>query len=244
MIIVNGGLPRSGTVLVGAMICGILRLQGRSWQRYNPQERRHLPQFAEQVRIRAPEDPVLLVHTHVIDRDVLAALAARRDAVAFWNCRDPRDAMVSLQHVHDLTLDSAIHAMRIYADIAHLAIDDAAVQALRYEDFIGRPDKLARQLGAALSAELTEAQVEGIVEETSTDSHRKVMDSVAAEQKPGVRVIRTLRRTMREDPETLINDRHIQSGASGRWRQELGDADQGRVTAALVTQIRNLGYVP
>ena len=79
MLIVNGGLPRSGTVLVGTMICEILRIQGYLWQRYNPQERRHLPQFADSVRSWPSDQTALLVHTHVADQAVLDLLEAVED---------------------------------------------------------------------------------------------------------------------------------------------------------------------
>jgi len=115
MLIVNGGYPRSGTVLVGAIVCEILRLQGRGWERYNPQERKELPDFEKRVRTWPDDGPALLIHTHLANADVLRALAVRQDAVVFWNHRDPRDVLVSLCKLHDLPLKRAVAAVQVYA---------------------------------------------------------------------------------------------------------------------------------
>jgi len=93
-----------------------------------------------------------------------------------------------------------------------------------------------------MDAHPSEDQIARIVEATSVQQHRKIMEDVAQETLPGVRVLPTQTRTLREDPETLINDRHIQSGATGRWRQELSDEQRAIVTEALKPFVDKLGY--
>lgn len=240
MVIINGGLPRSGTVLVGAIICAVLRRQGRRWLRFNPQERRDLESFADRVRTWSGPD-VLLVHTHLIDNCVLAALASRPNSLLVWNHRDPRDALVSLCQLHDMALTDGLKAMHVYLGAGRLAATARHVIRLRYETMMADPSGTIRRLAGCLGEELDEASISQIASETSSDSHAQVMHALAHGTRPGHRVT-TMRRTMIEDPETLINDRHIQSGASGRWLRELSEADQALVAQALGPAVAELGY--
>lgn len=239
-VIINGGLPRSGTVFVGQILCAVLRRQGRSWTRYNPQERRHLPDFAAQVRgWQGPGD--LLVHTHLIDNTVTAALASRRDSLLIWNHRDPRDALVSLCQLHDMALPDGLRAMGVYLDAERMAAAARQVVRLRYEAMVRDAPATIRRLAGCLGADLDAAALQDIVQETSPERHTKLMQELRQGKRPGTKIT-TLRRTLIEDPETLINDRHIQSGASGRWRSELDPADQAIVAQALKHAVQALGY--
>ncbi|MEM7060383.1 MAG: sulfotransferase domain-containing protein [Pseudomonadota bacterium] len=242
MLIVNGGYPRSGTVLVGAIICAVLRLEGRDWERYNPQERRELPDFESKVRTWPDSGAILLIHTHIADANVLSALTVRSDAVVFWNHRDPRDVVVSLRKLHDLPLERALTAVQVYAKVEQVVTQSKLALRLRYEDFAKDPTALVAQVADHMGAALSEDQANQIAQETSVSRHRKIMEDIAQEALPGVRVIPTRARPLREDPETLINDRHIQSGAAGRWRLELTADEQTIVADTLGPFVRDLGY--
>lgn len=240
MVIINGGLPRSGTVFVGQILSAVLRLQGRDWTRYNPQERRHLPDFAGKVRgWQGPGD--LLVHTHLIDAEVTAALTSRPDSLLIWNYRDPRDALVSLCKLHDMALKDGLHAMGIYLSAERVAAAARGVVHLRYETMVQDAPATIRRLAGCLGSDLDDAAVAQIADETSPERHTQLMQQLRRGTRPGHRIT-TLRRTLIEDPETLINDRHIQSGASGRWRQELTAEQQAAVAEALGPAARVLGY--
>lgn len=242
MLIVNGGYPRSGTVLVGAIVCAVLRLRNLDWQRYNPQERRDLPAFQDKIQTWPRDGTPLLVHTHIADANVLQALADRPDAVVFWNHRDPRDVLVSLQKLHDLDFKHAITAVHVYARVEQLVRQTGLALRLRYEAFTKDPAGLVALVSNRLGSDLTTEQIARIVQDTSVPRHRDIMQKVAEESLPKVRVLTTQTRTLREDPETLINDRHIQSGATGRWRQELSVEDQKIVAEALGPFVNALGY--
>lgn len=242
MLIINGGYPRSGTVLVGAIICAVLRLQGRTWERYNPQERRELPEFANKVRDWPDDGAALLIHTHIADAPVLRAVAERQDALVFWNHRDPRDVFVSLRALHDLPLERAIMAVQVYARVNQLVAQTKLALHLRYEAFTQDPPGLVAEVATHMGVVLSTDQIAEIARETSVRQHRKIMEEVAQESHPGVRVIPTRNRNLREDPETLINDRHIQSGAAGRWRTELTTDEQAIVAEKLGPFAQELGY--
>lgn len=240
MLIVNGGLPRSGTVLVGAIVLALLGKRGIGVVRYNPQERRHLPEFARHVRDWSGP-ATLLVHAHLADEGVLQALAARPDAVLIWNHRDPRDAMVSLRRVHDLPLEDALRAVDIY--MAHTDTVRRSGQALelRYETLVADVPGAVGKLAKALQIDVTADEIATVVAQTAPERHAAIMRKVA-DAGQGARRIETLRRVMHEDPVTLINDRHIQSGKAGRWREELTDEEQAQVMTKLGRWVVAYGY--
>lgn len=241
MFIVNGGIPRSGTVLIGEILRALMRRRGHDVRRLNPQERRNLPRLAQHIR-NDPSKPATLVHTHLIDQTCLDALAGRSDAVLFWNHRDPRDALVSLMCLHDMSLEQALHSMEIYLGAADIARHHPDCRQIRYERLVADTPRHICRIASVIGWQIQEDEVASIAEATSATRHADVMRAVRNGQAPDVQNIRTLRREMREDAATLINDRHIQSGRPGRWRAELSEEDQDRVTARLARWIDAYGY--
>ncbi|MGD1924796.1 MAG: sulfotransferase domain-containing protein [Paracoccaceae bacterium] len=242
MLIINGGLPRSGTVLVGNLVRLMFERRGIRWTRYNPQERRHLPEFLSIVR-SAPANPALIIHTHLIDPQILRTALDRAGAHVIWNIRDPRDCLVSLMKLHDLDLEHGLHAMQIY--LSHTdCVWTGSPQAvrLRYEDLRADPRHAIKAITQALTFDLADEETEALITATSIEAHRQVMDRLADKTNPHVVTHRTKARAMREDQVTLINDRHIQSGARGRWRDELTPQDQQRANDALHAWVTRFGY--
>lgn len=242
MLIINGGIPRSGTVLVGNLIRLMLERRGIAWLRYNPQERRHLPEFLEVAR-RVPPDPAVIVHTHLIDADVLSALGRRDDAVLVWNHRDPRDALVSLVKLHDLTLAHGLRAMRAYCSAAELAVAHPGCLEIRYAELMSDLARHVERLASALSFTLQAGEVEELIAATSVSAHRQVMTALRDGAVPDMAEHQTRTRVLREDPRTLLNDRHIQSGKRGRWRTELAGAVQPEIAKELAPWITRFGDV-
>ena len=241
MLIINGGVPRSGTVLVGQIVSALLARHGIDRTRYSPQERRHLPEFAQRVADWAGPG-ALLVHTHVADRTVLEALAARSDAAVFWNYRDPRDALVSLRRLHEVPMERALYAMEVYFGIDALVADSGLARRLRYETLVADVPAAIKTIAADMKLSVNADDVAEIHDQTKPERHAAVMRAVAEGAVPGASALRTQYRTLREDPDTLINDRHIQSGRSGRWREELSPEEQAQAAARLGPWIQALGY--
>lgn len=50
------------------------------------------------------------------------------------------------------------------------------------------------------------------------------------------------KRVLVEDKETLINDRHIQSGSAGRWKTELTVEQQQMATERFAPILKRYGY--
>lgn len=241
MLIINGGIPRSGTVLIGNMVRLMLENRGIPWARYNPQERRDMPAFLDVVQT-APSKPALIVHTHLITPDIAEAIVARQDAVLLWNHRDPRDALVSLAKLHDLDLPNAIRAIRIYAQAGEIALNTQGCIQIRYDALTASPTDHIDRLARALGLQLAPTEADELNAQTSLRAHGAVMGLLRDGSLPNARTLKTMRRSMREDSTTLINDRHIQSGKNGRWRAELTENQQTRVQDALAHWINAFGY--
>lgn len=239
MILINGGLPRSGTVLVGAILRELCLADGRTVETLNPSERRHMAELA--ARIGYHDGDVLLVHTHLSDAGVHAALAARGDAVVFWSHRDPRDCLVSLMRLHEMDIEDALHAMEVYLAARDGIISACEVEVLTYEGIVGDPVALVVRLAMRSGLPCDRVLAGRIAAATSPEAHAAVMRGLTADA-PGVRSIRTLRRTILEDSQSLVNDRHIQSGRSGRWHRELSVEDAAHATARLAPWLDRLGY--
>ena len=241
MIVINGGLPRSGTVLVGAIVMGIARRENLRLVRFSPQERRDSPEFQRQIA-EWDGNGVLLIHTHLADPKVVAALSRREDHVVFWNHRDPRDAVVSLCRLHDLPLDFGLEAMNVYLRVEKLMSEQAFTKRLRYEEIVTDEPELVRLIANRMGVELRQAEIDRIVEETSVSAHKKIMQSVTDGSAEDLMEYETRFRKFREDRQTLINDRHIQSGKPGRWRTELTHEEQQMVMIELAPWVEALGY--
>ncbi|MEM0990294.1 MAG: sulfotransferase domain-containing protein [Pseudomonadota bacterium] len=238
LILINGGIPRSGTVLVGRILTALCQANRLGVARLNISEPRETPALARYIREhQGPE--VLLVHVHVTSDEVMAALAARDDTRIFWNVRDPRDAMVSLKQLHDLELDRAIWAMDKFLEFAEAASSQATI--LKYEAMVGDPPGFVRFLAERTGLSCSPSQVDDIVQQTSPEAHRKIMERLRPGAE-GSRTLETMTRTLIEDEATLINDRHIQSGAAGRWKAELTPEEQTRVTEAMWRWVDRLDY--
>ena len=241
MLIINGGVPRSGTVLVGNLIRLMLERRGISWMRYNPQERRHLPEFLRVVKAGVLRK-ALIVHTHLIDEPILQALEAREDAVLLWNHRDPRDALVSLMKLHDLQISHAVMAMKVYFEAAELATASESCLELRYSDLTNDLTGQIERVADKLAVQSEPDEMTDLVAATSLEAHGKIVSDLNANNIPDAVSHQTRHRDMREDPRTLLNDRHIQSGRTGRWRDELTLSEQQQVQSELDKWIERFGY--
>ena len=244
MIVLNAGVPRSGTVLVNAIIRNLLRAGGMRVAQTNP----HGPDLPRLIRHvqenQQHDDRVVLVHTHSWDAETAGLLAESQRFVGFLNFRDPRDVCVSLMRLHDHDFDTALRMVQQAFSAFQATARQADVMIIPYELLVRDPQghifQIARRLGLWPGLDL----VDQIAERTSARHHRAVMEKVQQGQIDGLTYRQNTHRVLAEDPRTLINDRHIQSGRAGRWRTELDDAQQSHANARLAEIIKRLGYTP
>ncbi|MEO9898241.1 MAG: hypothetical protein ABJF05_17850, partial [Paracoccaceae bacterium] len=73
-------------------------------------------------------------------------------------------------------------------------------------------------------------------------NHRSIMKSVQDGSLKTIIRKHNSNRVLAEDSVTLINDRHIQSGASGRWREEFPPSQHEFITDRFTHILDNFGY--
>jgi len=219
VLILSLGVPRSGTILVFNILREIL-------------ERRRIGHKA--VNLNYPETAAFferydfnrrtVVHAHNVLPPVQKALT-RRDVVAFFNYRDPRDVLVSMMRLHDCSFEKALELTETSFQQFRVARKFRRVTFIPYEHLTGHTDAFIFQIAQRLGIFLGLDTVAEIGAATSLETHTKIMHDVA-EEAVDVQVRRNPHRVLKESRRHFINDRHIQSGRSGRWRDELTEARQ------------------
>lgn len=242
MIILNAGVPRSGTVLVNAILRRILDAGGVTCDQFNPHGP-ELPDLVHRLQQSAMDrHKVSLIHTHSWDTDTAAMLKGSPFVVGFVNFRDPRDVCVSLMRLHDHDFQTAARMVLASFSAFEATALDIDPMIIPYELLIAdRPGhifQIARRLGFWPRLE----SIARIDEATSVDRHRSIMQKVQTGAMEGLTRRRNTNRILAEDPKTLINDRHIQSGATGRWRTELSEAERNAANERFSGLIRRFGY--
>lgn len=243
MIILNAGIPRSGTVLVNAILRQILKRTGTGVTQANPHGE-ELPRLIHDLQ-RAGKDRhrAVLIHTHTWHEDATILLANSPWATGFINYRDPRDVCVSLMRLHDHDLATALkmtqNSFSQFEDTT-VALD---LMVIPYELLVQNPAAHIYQMAQRLGIWLGLDDVAKIEAATSADQHRKIMEKVRDGALDTLQQRHNRNRVLVEDTMTLINDRHIQSGASGRWQTELDEDQQERVNEAFAPLLKRFGYV-
>lgn len=235
MLVMSLGVPRSGTILVFNILREILTRRNVTFRQVNTN-------YPETTAFFADYDygDNVLMHAHNVLPAVQQAIP-RKDVITFFNFRDPRDVLVSMMRLHDYTYEKCRELTDISFNHFRIARRFRRVTMIPYDHLVASPETFIFQLGQRLGILLPLFMVEEIRQATSLEEHRKVMRDVAR-AKDGVQVRRNPKRTLKESTTHFINDRHIQSGRSGRWRKELTAAQQRDATEHYRPLLVELGY--
>jgi hypothetical protein len=106
-------------------------------------------------------------------------------------------------------------------------------------------EALVFQMALRIGQYLTPAMISDIVDQTSMTRHKRKMEQVLDnDRRSEVDVGRIFsgRRNVQYDTESLITDRHIQSGKSGRWKDELDREQQAHLNRVFAEIIYQLGF--
>lgn len=235
MLILSLGVPRSGTILVFNMLREILTRQNVPFRSVNtnyPETEAFLSQHEYQDNV--------LMHAHNVLPEVQKALQ-RRDSIAFFNFRDPRDVVISMMRLHDYSFEKCMGLAEISFNQYRIARRMQRVMFIPYEYLTEAPAAYVFQLAQRLGIFLALDVVAEIEKATSLDAHKKIMRDVSRAT-VDVQVRKNPKRVLKESTTHFINDRHIQSGRSGRWRRELS-LDQRKVaTDHFQPLLKELGY--
>ena len=242
MIVLNAGVPRAGTVLVNAILREIFKEHKINCGQANPHGKQ-LPQLIRNLQHSASDrHKTTLVHTHSWDAETAQLLRGSPYATGFINYRDPRDVCVSLMRLHEHDFETAAKMTLSSFTVFEATARDADLMIIPYEMLVadkpGHIFQMARRLGFWLGLDT----VEKIDAATSIERHKGVMEKVQSGEMDGLARRKNTNRVLVEDPRTLINDRHIQSGAAGRWRSELSETDQNAANEQFGALLKKYGY--
>jgi len=241
MIILNMGIPRSGTVWAFNVFRAV-------WQAAGVEFRTEQWNSEPEVKARLPGISMaehVLIHTHDLTPD-LAALARRPGVRSFFSYRDPRDVVVSQMKLHDVPFDIAVQMTAFAYQSLPGAMNLPGITFLPYEHVVAHSPALIFQMATRLDILLNHHTVNQIAESNSLERHRRAMDLLnhgpTEARNTGIDSLNTGVREIRYWKTSLITDRHIQSGRSGRWRDELTLEQQQQVCSVFAAVIKSLGF--
>lgn len=260
MIVLNMGIPRSGTVWAYNVFREILQREQIAFRGESPND------CAAVDAAIARRDPAenLVLHFHDVTPAV-EQLARQPEVRSFFNFRDPRDVVVSQMQLHDIPLELAVEMTVIACQQLSKAATIPGVMLLPYEDIVQRPEALIFQMGMRLGLLLGRKTVDDIARCTGPERHRQLMsrlqesDSAGQDEPdrppagseagvprddgspPEVETVVAAGRAIRVDTTHLVTDRHIQSGRMGRWRTELTEPQQQIVCERFAPLVARLG---
>jgi len=235
MLILSLGVPRSGTILVFNILREILTRQQVEFRSVNT----NYPETEAFLSQHDYKDNVLM-HAHNVLPEVQKALQ-RRDVIAFFNFRDPRDMVISMMKLHDYPFEKCMELADISFAHYRIARKFPRLMFIPYDLLVEAPGAYVFHIAQRLGIFLPLNVVAAIEKATSLDAHKKVMRDVAA-AKVDVQIRKNPRRTLKESTTHFINDRHIQSGRSGRWRRELSPDQRKQSTEHFKDLLLELGY--
>ena len=235
MLVLSLGVPRSGTILVFNMLREMLTRQKVVFRMVNT----NYPETEAFLAQHDYNDHVLM-HAHNVLPEVQKALQ-RRDTLAFFNFRDPRDVVVSMMKLHEYPFEKCMELAEISFNQYRIARRIPRMMFIPYDLLVESPGAYIFQLGQRLGFFLGLDVVADIEKATSLNAHKKVMRDVAM-AKVDVQIRKNPKRTLKESKTHFINDRHIQSGRSGRWRRELSTDQRQQATDHFKELLQELGY--
>jgi hypothetical protein len=239
----NAGVPRSGTVLVSAIVRELLARNGIRARQFDAHEQ-ELSNLLRQLRERRRYQwQVFSIHTHSWgDRPKRLLENIEPFVVGFATYRDPRDVCVSLMKLHDCEFEQGLELTGAYYKYFGALCRDLPVMRIPYELLVTEKHshifRIAQHLGLPVKLDA----LSEIAEATSIERHRAVMEEVRSGKRQDIISRPNPTRILREDKETLINDRHIQSGVMGRWRTELTSKQQERANEVFKPILKTYGY--
>lgn len=221
---------------------GILKSQNIAMRVHNPNQT-DLPVLLQRLtNSQSFKWHTHLIHFHTWDPASNAIFERYSDLfIGTMNFRDPRDCAVSLAHVHDQDIATASKNIANYHGHMRYFRARAHPLSLRYESLVAHKTSYIDQIALHMGFNLNSAQIRQIDSDTTAEKAKIVAENVA-EGKGPIRTVGGKKRILREHPESFINDRHIQSGKSGRWLTETSPTDQAHLNEVLTPIAVALGY--
>ncbi|MCA9040942.1 MAG: hypothetical protein KDA65_11390 [Planctomycetaceae bacterium] len=237
MITLALGIPRSATTWAFNVCRHLYDFQGRQYKIYNPGDYLEMEELVATLDLQ--EDAI--IHGHDLTPN-LRELAKLDHVRPFFNYRNPCDIVVSQIKLHDLDLEMAMQITANAYTYLEPAMAMPGIMLIPYDHATTQQEAIIYQMATKLSIFLPLNKAREIAEATSFEKHKKVMENVNQEEAEDVGVMYTSSRKIRFSETHLINDRHIQSGKNGRWREELSPSDQQKVLERFTPLLKVLGF--
>lgn len=259
MIILNMGIPRSGTVWAFNVFREFWTREQLDFRTASPNRPQEVDEAVQGLR---PTEEHVILHFHDVTPAVVQ-LASQPDVRSFFNFRDPRDVVVSQMNLHDIGFEDAVQMTITGFQSLKTVARFPGLMLIPYVDITEHAEPLIFQMGTRLGLLPRRSTVQEIARATSAERHRSLMpkappdapalpetttssslDVSSSQEKtsltedgiaphlaaePAVETVRSGWRDIRMDRTHLLTDRHIQSGRSGRWRTELSQPQQQAV---------------
>ncbi len=186
---------------------------------------------------------VAVLKAHEVGHRTAERIAKGRIRNVF-TIRDPRDSLASMErfwprsgdlwvHTGDQSLEERLRVFQHLLIQAERFMTDDHSHVVRYEKMIEAPEEHIAAIAHYIGLRPDKATVAAVHRATNAEAMREIAERTEAEKGLGPGAL---------DPETNIHSRHIDSGAPGRWRDEL-DADTAhRATIAFLPWLISLGY--
>lgn len=241
MIIFNMGIPRSGTIWTFNVIRELLQMEGQTYKQISVNGPQQVDLCLNALaKLVHDSDTNWILHFHDVT-DLAIETAEKYDVRPFFNFRDPRDVVVSQMRLHDVSFDDAVSM----TDEAYVQFERVGqmpnVMLVPYEHLKLHMPAIIFQIATRLGFVVSARQITAIIEATSLERHREIMESMSNTQ-ANVATVNQGTREIRIDQEHLLTDRHIQSGAIGRWKSELNPTQQSRCCERFEPIVEALGF--
>lgn len=163
-------------------------------------------------------DVLYIAKLHNYD-PMVAEFWAEHHPKAIYIYRDIRDVVVSTMHMQSWVFDSLEMTSRVNEVLQNDLhwTRQPGILVSRYEDVMAEGGvaaevrRIADYVGVSLAAE----QIDDIAQSVSFKENKRYIEQFDYENK-GIQYARTSM-----DPQSLLHNKHLRSGASGQWQQEL-----------------------
>lgn len=163
-------------------------------------------------------DALYIAKLHNYDA-MVAEFWVKHQPKAIYIYRDIRDVVVSTMHMQSWAFDSLEMTSRVNEVLQNDLhwTRQPGILVSRYEEVMaeggvaGEVRRIADYVGISLAAD----QIENIAQAVSFKENKRYIEQFDYENK-GVQYARTSM-----DPQSLLHDNHLRSGASGQWQTEL-----------------------
>ncbi len=225
MLILNGGMPRSGTVWVFNVIADIVgRLNDAPLAKLHANTTDALDKALD---THQPHRHTL-IHHHDITPKMIETANATPGTVCLFNFRDPRDVVVSQMKLQETPFEGALEITIRACNTFMEAFKVDNVFPMPYPLITEAPAAVIHSIALRLGSFIPLNVIRQIEEAHSMARHKKTMEQVQSGQGMVESEFNGIRH-VQWDAKSLITDRHIQSGKNNRWKEELDEAQQQKV---------------